>query len=155
MVLQNRSNPILWMRNQRKLTTTDALSIDWFYCSANKDGINPKFIHKATTECKTKDQVNEQREIFNDRICDGFVDCFDQSDEDGRLAECLIEQTMHPHDDRCSYTLYGTHNHVEQCKADQELVNNKPAWKCNVGYDGDKVIKVLSLMLRTGGKNYW
>ena len=86
----------LWLKNQRRLSTTDALSVDWFYCKnpttkpVEKDGINPEFIDKLTVQCVQGDQLGENRPVYKDRICDGFVDCYHQSDEDGRLAQCQI-----------------------------------------------------------------
>ena len=95
-----------WDPNSRRLTTTDALNIDWWYCNAvsaytfeNKDytpGINTHYINKETTNCAGKDRIGIIRPVFNDRICDGFVDCFDASDENNVLGQCEIDNELHP-----------------------------------------------------------
>jgi len=67
MTLKDKSNPILWMRNQRRLTTTDARSIDWFYC-ASQPGINPAFVPKSASWCAGPDQVGDhifEQDFFN------------------------------------------------------------------------------------------
>ena len=142
----------LWVKNQGRLTTTDALNTDWFYCKADNDYPeqkyqNQNFIHKATTKCAGVDRIGEIREVFNDRICDGYVDCFDQSDENGELGTCLIEPKRHPvKHANCPFEIIGTHKHVETCVGGkQDDMGNwvahashdgYPAWHCNEGYDG-------------------
>ena len=136
----------LWVKNQGRLTTTDALNIDWFYCIADKEnhplqGINHNVIHKATTECAGVDRIGEIRKVFNDRICDGYVDCFDQSDENDDLGTCLIDDTRHPAKGQCPFEIIGTHKRVESCvgqeqdkdgnlQAPYQSKDEFPAWRC-------------------------
>ena len=86
-------------------TTTDALAVDWFYCDAQTFEISKKSVQF----CKSEDRIgfkkcwnrlhhnfeifiliyhtvktyttSWKRPIFSNRVCDGFVDCLDESDE--------------------------------------------------------------------------
>ena len=141
----------LWVKNQMRLTTTDALNIDWFYCTADNkypdQGINRDYIHKATTKCAGVDRIGVVREVFNDRICDGYVDCFDSSDENGDLGTCLIEPKRHPLNGDCPFAYMGSHNYIHECVGEgQDDMGNWesyksedgfPAWRCAKGYDKD------------------
>ena len=105
----------LWVKNQRRLSTTDAFNIDWFYCKA-APSINADYINKESTQCLRPDRIGVIRPVFKDRICDGFVDCFGKSDEDGGLGKCLVDKTKHEIGGSCSLTLLGTQVHIEECK---------------------------------------
>ena len=124
----------LWVKNQRRLTTKDALSIDWFYCkspTSEKEGLNPLNIEKSSVTCVDGDLNGLRQPVFKDRICDGFVDCFGLSDEDGRLGKCVENPERHPKDNRCPATIHGSHNNLIVCNPETELINEKPAWKCD------------------------
>jgi hypothetical protein len=66
------------------LTTTDAEQGYELYCDAKRDThpLEPR------SKCINGDHVDIIRPVFQHKFCDGFNDCYDGSDEDGRLADC-------------------------------------------------------------------
>ena len=75
-----------------RMTTTDALQIQWRYCRAREG-----FEYKSTKTCTSKDKLGfENRDVFVDRICDGFSDCGESEDELGGLGECANAGTPTP-----------------------------------------------------------
>ncbi|CBY23496.1 unnamed protein product [Oikopleura dioica] len=74
-----------------KITTTDALQLQTQYCKDPTDARGrkwfPKFIHSDTTKCTSEDEVGHLRDVFSNRLCDGFEDCPNGEDE-GEIAEC-------------------------------------------------------------------
>ena len=96
LTLGDRTNETLWVRNQRRMTTTDALAIDAFYCDAISPTMN-------LAECAGPDQIGIKRPLFVDLICDGFVDCFDLSDENGKLQKCDEDKARHPLANNCRH----------------------------------------------------
>lgn len=151
--MQNPYDPeTLWVKNRHRITTTDAFNLDWFYCKAGsnplfpnpthpyKTGINRDYINKETTDCEDVDRIGIIRPVFKDRLCDGFVDCFDQSDEES-LGNCELDKTMHPYDSRCYHSLMATHKLIDNCTAFGQH-NEKPLYKCwqNFDYDNERRI---------------
>ena len=59
----------------KRTTTTDALQTQWEYC--------PLAAHKETVTCPSVDTLGNTREVFVDRLCDGFPDCRLGEDEIG------------------------------------------------------------------------
>ncbi|CBY36927.1 unnamed protein product [Oikopleura dioica] len=66
------------------LTTTDAEQGYELYCDAKRDThpMEPKSM------CLHGDHVDVIRPVFQHKFCDGFRDCLNGEDEDGRLAHC-------------------------------------------------------------------
>lgn len=78
--LESGENPT-WHSNF-KTTTTDMLQIDHMYCRNRQN-----FQSKETYECQTADRFGTKRPVFKDRLCDGYNDCSDGSDE-GEIKAC-------------------------------------------------------------------
>ncbi|CBY30365.1 unnamed protein product [Oikopleura dioica] len=66
------------------LTTTDAVQGYELYCDAKRD-THPM---EPMSMCIMGDHVDVLRPVFQHKLCDGFSDCYDGEDEDGRLADC-------------------------------------------------------------------
>ena len=67
-----------------RLTTTDALQLQWLYCS-NDEG----FEYKETVDCFSKDIFGFPRKVFRDRLCDGYFDCpFGEDESMGPTWKC-------------------------------------------------------------------
>ena len=75
MKILNKSKP-------NRLTTADALQLQWKYCRNQNN-----FKYKKTQDCQTKDLLGFQRLVFDDRICDGIADCPNAEDE-GDIRKC-------------------------------------------------------------------
>ena len=70
-------------KTSSRLTTTDALEVQDFYCSKQ-----PKFELKEHVMCSKEDELGFFRPVFVDRLCDGIIDCHDESDEDESRFKC-------------------------------------------------------------------
>jgi hypothetical protein len=59
-----------------KITTTDALQLQTQYCKVPTDSrgrkLFPRFVHSDSTKCTSKDEVGYLRDVFSNRLCDGF-----------------------------------------------------------------------------------
>ena len=70
------------------MTTTDSLQLIWSYCNDDADQGNPK----DTIQCGSDDNLNVNRPVYLDRLCDNRRDCHngeDEAGEAGGLAECI------------------------------------------------------------------
>ena len=145
----------LWLKNRRRMTTTDVFNMDWFFCKANseynnnsedptkaryydptKDITNDEYINKDSVMCQTGDRTDVLRPVLKDRLCDGFVDCYNGDDENGVLAEC-----KQPPEGQCPSVLYLTSFHLEECRLlvgddwlndlniDDKMMNDSFNWK--------------------------
>ena len=63
------------------MTTTDSLQINTYYCPTS----SPAHPLKS---CINEDKFGIIRPIYENRICDGNVDCWGNEDEDGTMASC-------------------------------------------------------------------
>ena len=70
-----------------RMTTTDSRQVIWSYCR-DKDDL---FDLKETINCTSEDRIipGLYREVYIDRICDGFADCTGAEDELGGLGDCI------------------------------------------------------------------
>ena len=78
----NGSGPVFSLRDdkliahQTRLTTSDALRVQWIYCGFRT--------LKPYMKCGKKSKTV----VFNDRICDQEPDCPNLEDENGKLGIC-------------------------------------------------------------------
>lgn len=71
--------------NRDKITTTDALQVQWRYCQNQQF---PNFQYKATWDCTSVDFFGFNRPVFTDRLCDGKSDCTGGEDESLTNGNC-------------------------------------------------------------------
>ena len=82
-----KSVPVLSLKDGRtfgsgtRVTTSDALQLQWNYCKPRG------FEYKPYKECLSTDLLGFKRKVFTDRLCDGVKDCRDGEDETGEGAE--------------------------------------------------------------------
>ena len=107
-----------------RMTTTDSRQVIENYCRGRED----VFDHKKTVQCTSEDRVVSglYREVYVDRICDGFVDCPEAEDELGGLGACITFQTNTPTIACCSIIEIDS----IECHYDLERFNGRNVYKC-------------------------
>jgi len=107
------------------LTTTDAEQGWDLYCKDNKALTHPM---EPKTRCLHGDEVGVIRPLFEHKLCDGFNDCLDGEDEDGRLATC----EEGPKTELGCCAEISSYWSGAKCVANG-LVNGKDRYSCNDG----------------------
>ena len=81
----NGDGSLIWPSNLNGPTTTDMLEVQQMCRTMDSD-----FVLKETVNCLNADRFGVIRPVFTDRLCDGFRDCDDGSDE-GDINECAAK----------------------------------------------------------------
>ena len=105
-----------------RMTTTDAQELIWSYCQ----DLQNVYEEKTTAKCTTEDKVVSgfYRNVYADRICDGYIDCPNGEDELGGLGKCMSPLTS----SNCCSTLL-VDGHI--CNYNGNEYNGRHHYECD------------------------